>query len=110
MMYFLVSMPPKISCAVRPDFSATSVKLAIGAADGVAAFVCWAQTSAHENSEQAQASAHTRRSRAKNETLRNRMVPSQMVGAASATVKLRAYRLVARLQQKTAGPTPCRCL
>ena len=39
MMYFLVSMPPKISCIVRPDFSATSVKLAISLAGG--AFVCW---------------------------------------------------------------------
>src|SRR5205085_8225777 len=38
MMYFLVSTPPKISCMVRPAFSATSVKLAMGLA-GV--FVCW---------------------------------------------------------------------
>src|SRR5215469_500333 len=31
MMYFLVSLPPKTFIMVRPDFSATSMKLARGA-------------------------------------------------------------------------------
>src|ERR1700722_15292205 len=40
MMYFFVSMPPKISCMVKPDFSATSMKLAIGVAAVGKAFGC----------------------------------------------------------------------
>ena len=42
MMYFLVSIPPKTFGAVRPAFSATSVKFAIGAAEAAADFVCCA--------------------------------------------------------------------
>src|ERR1700676_2754568 len=47
MMYFLVSMPPKMSCIVRPAFSATSVKLASGLAGAVVRdFACsaWHRT------------------------------------------------------------------
>src|SRR5713101_1263102 len=54
MMYFLVSTPPKTFCAVRPAFSAMSVKVAIGAGGGAGGFACCADSEGARNNKQPQ--------------------------------------------------------
>src|SRR5579863_6163703 len=85
MMYFLVSTPPKMFCAVRPAFAAMSTKVAMGAGGG-AGFDGCAQSEA-ASSRDAQARARRNRVFGDGEEIGRRRGTGSMVGAALAGVK-----------------------